>query len=70
MLVRDDLPMFMESVPRSIHRLQPDDGIMSGLQLGVMQYFVAGHAIGVGTPIVLVDQLYPRFSSVAGTFIN
>ena len=47
-------PMFMEHVPRSIHRIQPDIGILSGLQLGVMQYFVAGHAPGVRNPVVLV----------------
>ena len=37
MLVRDDLPMFTEPVPRSICRVQPDIGILSGPQLGVMQ---------------------------------
>ena len=41
MLVCDDLSMFMESVPRSIHRVQPDVRALSGLQLGVMQCFVA-----------------------------
>lgn len=32
--------------------------------------FVAGYAIGVGTPITLVCQRYPRCSSVAGSIVN
>lgn len=70
MLVRDDFPKFMESVPRSVHRVQPDVYILSGLQLGAMQYFVANHATGVENPVVLVDQRYPRCSSVAGAVVG
>lgn len=48
LLSRDYLPVFTESTPRSIHRVQSDVGILSGLQLDVMQYLVDGHAAGDG----------------------
>lgn len=60
MFVRDDLLVLMASVPHSIHRVQSDVRILSGLQLGALPYFVARHATGVGNPSVLFYQRQPR----------
>lgn len=54
MWICDYLLMFMESVLRSLHRVQPEVGILSGLQLGVVQYFVPGHATGIENAIVKI----------------
>lgn len=69
MSVRGDLSMFMESVPCSIHRVQPDVGILSGPQAAVSQRLVAGRATCIGNSIVCVDPRYPRCSSIAGAVV-
>lgn len=70
MLGPDDLTTFRGSVARSMHRVQPDAGIRPELQLGIMQYFIAGHATGVGNPIIFVFQRYGRCALVAGAVVD
>lgn len=68
-LVRDDLPMFVESTQRSIHRLQPDVRVLFGLQFAVMLYFVAGHMNSIGNTVINIHQRQPRRSPVASATI-
>lgn len=70
MLVRDNFPMSMESILRSIYCVQPDVRALSGLQLEAMQYFMAGHTVGIGHPFLLVSQHQPRFSPVASAVVG
>lgn len=69
-LVHAGLPMFMESVPCSVHHVQPDVGILSGLQAAVMQRLLAGRATRIGYSIAFVDPCYPRCSSIAGAVVD
>lgn len=70
-LVHDNLPLFMESIPRPIAYNQmsgPFPGYV--LELRNTCCFVAGYAMGVGNPITLVYEHYPRCSSVAGSIVD
>lgn len=69
MLVRNDLPVFMESFPRPTLRVQPDVGILSGLQLGHVENFVADRAPGAGGTIGIFYQPQSRCSPVAGAVV-
>lgn len=69
MLVRDNLPMIVESITRSIHRLRPDVRVLFGLQLEVILYFVADHTTRIRKPVIFTYQRQPRCSPVASAVI-